>query len=209
MKTTLKLLTALLMLLSVTNCSKSPNDLAEEVKIDMQKIFNSDPDIKPHQLTVTGVTVVKESENKYNGIAVVSKNGKPYSASVSITYDGDNLLWELEPGFMLQFEDFSNIFDDQDESDSEESKITIIGKWTDKDKPTSYWIFDDNGSGQRNAPDHRTFTWESVSDGELLINLEATDEFPDQSLTYYYEAKGNKMSIWPEGFEEYKTILRR
>ena len=65
------------------------------------------PDIRKLGISVTKVMVMKESENKYQGMATVEYKGLERLVPVQVTAEGENVMWRTEPGaflFVIQHE---------------------------------------------------------------------------------------------------------
>jgi hypothetical protein len=65
--------------------------------------------LKQHHAHVTDVTLVKASDNTYNGIAqpVSPLRGRDGQVPITVTYDGENTMRQSPPGafvFLLQAE---------------------------------------------------------------------------------------------------------
>ena len=65
------------------------------------------PDIRKLGISVTKVMVMKESGNKYQGMATVEYKGMKREVPVNVTAEGENVMWRTEPGafmFVMQYE---------------------------------------------------------------------------------------------------------
>jgi hypothetical protein len=77
-------------------------EVAAEVRTDMQRTFDTDTDVAELGLKVLDVKLVNKSGNEYKGIATIrAGNGITDDVSVEVTADGDNVLWEIPPGALL------------------------------------------------------------------------------------------------------------
>jgi signal peptidase I len=81
----------------VVGCSMSTDQIGETVKGSMQKTFDSDAQFKEWHLTVSRVQVLKQGDNRYQGIATVIHEGTPHDVPIDITADGSNVMWKTEP----------------------------------------------------------------------------------------------------------------
>lgn len=72
----------------------SAEELAKEVHAEIAKKVASDPELEGLQLGE--LTLVHRSGNEYRGILDVTDDGVQQQLSVSVTYDGSTLLWEIE-----------------------------------------------------------------------------------------------------------------
>jgi len=80
------------MLLLVTSCKLSTNELAEEVKISMLETWEKDG--------ITGVTIeslilTHKADNEYSGILITIEDGEKMTYTVKVIYDGENMQWEV------------------------------------------------------------------------------------------------------------------
>jgi hypothetical protein len=84
----------------------STDEIAQTVKRSMQDYLDRTDNFKQYHAHVTDVTLVKASDNTYNGIAKVSPlRGPDGQVSITVTYDGQNAMWQSPPGaflFLLQ-----------------------------------------------------------------------------------------------------------
>lgn len=77
-------------------------DVADMVRVSMQREFDTDPDLAELELDVLDVQLVNKSGNEYKGIATIrAGNGVKEDVSVEVTADGDNLLWQIPPGALI------------------------------------------------------------------------------------------------------------
>jgi hypothetical protein len=96
-------------------CGMSTEQIGETVKTSMQQKFDSDAQFKEWHLLVTRVQVLKQGENRFQGIASVEHEGTSHDVPVEITADGSNVMWQVQPGaFMFiaqkEFQKLQNIF---------------------------------------------------------------------------------------------------
>jgi len=83
-------------------CDPAPEDIAQQVSDSMQNKFESDTEYKKYQIKVLKVIVVKETGNKYKGMATVkTRNGPERQISLQVTADGKNMMWQTENGAFL------------------------------------------------------------------------------------------------------------
>lgn len=102
----LALALALVSLLLVA-CGPSPEKVGEMVKTSMQQTFSTDKQFSQFGLTVESVQAIKESDNRYQGMATIRHDGTTHNVPVQITAQGDNVIWKTEPGafmFVIQKE---------------------------------------------------------------------------------------------------------
>lgn len=72
----------------------STEELAKSVRAEIAEKIKSDPDMSG--IEIGDLTLVHRSGNEYRGILEVTENGAEQQYSVSVTYDGSSLMWELE-----------------------------------------------------------------------------------------------------------------
>lgn len=83
------------------SCGPSVDQIGETVKTSMQQKFDSDTQFKKWHLSVTRVQVLKQGENRYQGIATVMHEGESHDVPVEITADGSNVMWQAPPGAFM------------------------------------------------------------------------------------------------------------
>jgi hypothetical protein len=82
--------------------AQKKDQLSAQVKQSMQEKFNGDPQFSKYDIHVQKIMLIKESGNKYNGIAtVVAKSGSSHEVMIDVTDDGQNLLWQSQPGAFM------------------------------------------------------------------------------------------------------------
>ena len=97
-----KLLLIAIFSLALAACDRSTSEIATNVKASMQQKFDSDEAFKTFSLKISTVTLVKESGNKYQGIAtVLSGSGNEHRVTIDVVADGQNLIWHTENGAFL------------------------------------------------------------------------------------------------------------
>ena len=93
--------------MTTTTTTTSPSasraeKVAEEVRADMQRMFDTDTYMAELRLEVLDVKLVNKSGNEYKGIATIrAGNGVTDDVSVEVTADGDNAMWEIPPRSLL------------------------------------------------------------------------------------------------------------
>jgi ABC-type uncharacterized transport system auxiliary subunit len=85
----------------LVGCALSTDQIGETVKTSMQQKFDSDAQFKEWHLSATRVQVLKQSENRYQGMATVMHEGEPQDIPVEITADGSNVMWQVQPGAFM------------------------------------------------------------------------------------------------------------
>lgn len=85
-----------------TSKQSATDKLGEQVMQSMQEKFDTDADLSTLKLRVTNVVLVNSSGNQYKGIATVrTQKGTEHDVTVNVTADGNNMMWETEPGAFL------------------------------------------------------------------------------------------------------------
>lgn len=82
-------------------CGQSTDQIGETVKTTMQQKFDSDAQFKKWHLSVTRVQVLKQGENRYQGIATVVYEGESHDVLVEITADGSDVMWHAPSGSFM------------------------------------------------------------------------------------------------------------
>jgi len=88
-------------------CSPSPAEIGNKVLLGMQQRFATDPELSKLGISITSVVVVKQSDNKYQGLAIVQYKNIERQVSVEVTAQGDNVIWKTDPDafmFVIQHE---------------------------------------------------------------------------------------------------------
>jgi hypothetical protein len=68
----------------------------------MQEKFDSDPKFSKYHIQVEKVGLIKESGNKYNGIATVrTLRSSDHEVAIEVTADESNMMWQAQPGAFL------------------------------------------------------------------------------------------------------------
>ena len=85
----------------LVGCGPSAESIGETVKISMQQKFDSDTQFREWNLSVARVQVLKQDENRYQGIATVLHEGESHDVPVEITADGSDVIWQAPPGAFM------------------------------------------------------------------------------------------------------------
>lgn len=102
MKTIIKKLAiATFVAILLAGCGMSVEQIGETVKVSMQQKFDSDEQFKDLHLSVTKVQVLKQGENRFQGMATVLHDGSSHDVPVEITADGSNVMWQVQPGAFM------------------------------------------------------------------------------------------------------------
>jgi len=90
-----------LLIVFLTGCSLSTEDVQDTVKKSMQETFDTDKSFSAYGLKISEVYLVKSEESKYKGYAQVDYNDDAHKISISAIVDGSYVLWEAEEGSFL------------------------------------------------------------------------------------------------------------
>lgn len=102
MKTMIKrVAVGLLISTLLVGCGMSTEQIGEAVKTSMQQKFDSDSQLEKWHLSVTKVQVLKQGENRFQGIATVVHEGASHDVPVEITADDSNVIWQVQPGAFM------------------------------------------------------------------------------------------------------------
>jgi hypothetical protein len=83
--------------------AEKTKQLSQSVEQSMQEEFDSDPSFSKYHIQVEKVGLIKESGNKYDGIATVrTLRSSNHDVAIEVTYDGSKIMWQSPPG-ALQF----------------------------------------------------------------------------------------------------------
>ncbi|MGY3887483.1 hypothetical protein [Aeromonas aquatica] len=102
-----RILSLLVVSLIMSGCGPSIDALSETVRNSMQQQFDTNEQFKSYGLKAEKVTLIHEQDKKYKGAASVVLNGKAHEVIISVTADGNNVIWEAPPGsfmFIAQIE---------------------------------------------------------------------------------------------------------
>jgi hypothetical protein len=83
----------ILFVLLLIGCGMSTEDLAKQVKNDIESNW---AELGIDGVTIDDFTLVKKSDNEYRGILKISADGETESLTVNVTVDGDSFMWEIE-----------------------------------------------------------------------------------------------------------------
>jgi hypothetical protein len=56
---------------------------------------------KEWHITVTSVQLLKQGDNRFQGIAKLTHQGTSHDVPVEITADGTNVMWKTDPGVFM------------------------------------------------------------------------------------------------------------
>jgi len=80
----------------LTGCGLSKDDIQNQVKDLLQQDFETDTKFMNVGLQVKSVDLIKDSNNTFKGIAIVTFQGEDHKVSINVTTDGDKLMYETE-----------------------------------------------------------------------------------------------------------------
>lgn len=89
------LLTSLWLILTLTACSPSTEDIAKEVRVNMAGQFSLNQQYRHLDIQIQNLVVTHVRDNEYNGILSVTERGIPRTYSVQIFHDGKTLQWQI------------------------------------------------------------------------------------------------------------------
>ena len=92
--TTLKLASALTLLLVFVPAYAANEELAEEVKEDIVQNLAADPEWK--DVSVHDLTLIRVNETTFRGLLEVSDAEGPQKLTVQVLVDDDNFIWEIQ-----------------------------------------------------------------------------------------------------------------
>jgi uncharacterized membrane protein YvbJ len=83
------------------NWPKTTETLQNEVKSSLQKKMREDT--KTAGIKIIEVTLIHKNGNEYDGLVEAKLSGKTGKFGIKVTYDGKNLMWETQRGYLLSF----------------------------------------------------------------------------------------------------------
>jgi len=86
------------LLLSMTGCHPSADQIGDTVKDSMQTTFDKDPNFVNYHFKVDKVVAVKKDDTNYDGTATVEYQGQPHQVPIHITMVKDEANWKTDPG---------------------------------------------------------------------------------------------------------------
>ncbi|WP_282410945.1 SPOR domain-containing protein [Pseudomonas sp. PS02303] len=92
-----KTLVLAFLVILISGCGPSIEEVSEQTKLSMQEKLNSDENLKKYDLKVRSVTAIHESGNKYKGMADVEGEGENHQVTIDIIADGKSIFWEAKP----------------------------------------------------------------------------------------------------------------
>jgi hypothetical protein len=103
-----------------TSCTLSTEQLAEAVKDLIAETWQE----QGITAKIDKVVLVHESDNNYSGTVTVKEDGETYKLSVKVTYDGENIEWDMTESLESLIKDaIEETFDDIDIDDDIEEAI--------------------------------------------------------------------------------------
>ncbi len=92
------LIFAILLMLALGGCGPSRDQVESKSKELLQQSINSNEGLKDLGIQVSRVDAIKESDNKYKGLATVSMDGKDHQVSINILADSERIMVNAENG---------------------------------------------------------------------------------------------------------------
>src|SRR5471030_2601323 len=87
------------LLLTMTGCHPSADQIGNTAKGSMQSTFDKDPNFVNYHFKVDKVVATKKSDTDYDGVATVQFQGQPHQVPIHITVDNSgNADWKTNPG---------------------------------------------------------------------------------------------------------------
>ena len=107
-----KFLFLIVMVLMVTGCGLSKEEIGKTVTTSIQEKFDNDKKIKKYNLKVKDIEILKKTKNEYSGFVSVYLKQEKYLISVDINIDGEDIMWKIENGalFFLCQEEIGKLF---------------------------------------------------------------------------------------------------
>ena len=82
--------------LAISGCKPSVEDTTKSVQSSMQSKFDSDDDFSKYHMIVDSVSLIRESDNKFTGIAYIKYKGKEHELPIKVIADNKQIMWETE-----------------------------------------------------------------------------------------------------------------
>jgi hypothetical protein len=79
----------------------SDDQLPGKLQTSMNEYIQGEKQLRETGIKVTSVTVMHGAGNFYQGDATVADGTVDHEVPVHVAYDGDNLLWNTDPGAFL------------------------------------------------------------------------------------------------------------
>ena len=87
------------LLLTMTGCHASADQIGNTVKDSMQTTFDKDPNFVNYHFKVDKVVATKKDDTNYTGVATVQFQGQPHQVPIHITVDSKDMAdWKTDPG---------------------------------------------------------------------------------------------------------------
>lgn len=96
---------SILLTLSLSACSPSPDDINDTVKESLQETLRTDSDFAKYNLQVGNIDLIKVSDSQYKALAEVYMDDELHTVPLDVYAEGDmfeyNAIWEAQPGAFL------------------------------------------------------------------------------------------------------------
>lgn len=96
---------SILLTLSLSACSPSPDDINDTVKESLQETLRTDSDFAKYSLQVGNIDLIKVSDSQYKALAEVYMDDELHTVPLDVYAEGDmfeyNAIWEAQPGAFL------------------------------------------------------------------------------------------------------------
>lgn len=96
---------SILLTLSLSACSPSPDDINDTVKESLQETLSTDTDFANHNLRVGNIDLIKVNDSQYKALAEVYLDDELHTVPLDVYAEGDmfeyNAIWEAQPGAFL------------------------------------------------------------------------------------------------------------
>lgn len=91
------------MLLAV-GCGPSKENVQATVKQRLQQELDTNKDFSPYKMSVKSIELVAESSKRFKGFAVVGCRTDEHKVGITVTTDGDSLMYQTDPfTFLAQY----------------------------------------------------------------------------------------------------------
>lgn len=86
----------------LVGCGADTDEIESWVEKDLTSYLSTDTKLRPYQLHLVSVDLVHASGNEYTGFATVrTKSYAQHKVPITVTYDGDEGMWQTAPGSFL------------------------------------------------------------------------------------------------------------
>lgn len=96
-----KILFLIVMILMITGCNLSKEEIGKTVTASMQEKFDTDQAFKRYHLKVGNIQLFKQTNTEYSGLVSLYLGQEKHQIYVIINIDGKNVMWRTENGAFL------------------------------------------------------------------------------------------------------------